>query len=159
VSTQIPDGEPPGTRPSTEMAGHLGYLLKHVHLRFFELGAAALAPFGISGREAAVLRAINDPRPLAQGEIARRMGIDRTTMVALIDDLQGRGLVQRRQAPDDRRKNVVELTEAGRDTVRQATRAGDQAERAFLSPLSASEAEQFRKALRALLCDPPAGPG
>jgi DNA-binding MarR family transcriptional regulator len=141
------------------MAGHLGYLLNHVYVRFFELSAPALAPFGISGREAAVLRAINDPHPLAQGEIARRMGIDRTTMVALIDDLQERELVRRRQDPDDRRKNVVELTDTGRDVVRQATRAAGQAEQVFLSPLSAGQAEQFRKTLRALLYDPPAGPG
>jgi DNA-binding MarR family transcriptional regulator len=155
VSTQIPDSAPRGGQPPTQMADHLGYLLKHVQLRFFELTAAALAPAGISGREAAVLRAIDNPHPLAQGEIARRMGIDRTTMVALIDDLQERGLVQRRQDPDDRRKNVVELTGAGQDITRQATRASEQAERAFLSPLSADEAEQFKKILRALLYKSP----
>jgi DNA-binding MarR family transcriptional regulator len=132
---------------------HLGYLLKHVQSRFSELSAAALAPFGISGRETAVLRAIDNQRPLSQGEIARTMNVDRTTMVALIDDLQDKGLVQRRQDTDDRRKNVVELTGPGRDILRQAAMAGAQAERAFLSPLSAGEAEQFRKTLRALLGD------
>lgn len=157
MSTQIPDSAPRGGQPPTVMAGHLGYLLKHVQLRFFELTAAALAPVGINGREAAVLRAIDNPHPLAQGEIARRMGIDRTTMVALIDDLQERGLVQRRQDPDDRRKNVVQLTDAGQDITRQAARVGEQVERVFLSPLSAGEAEQFKKTLRVLLCSPPAG--
>lgn len=132
-------------------ADHLGYLLKHVQARFSELTAAALAPSGVSGREAAVLREIDSPHPLAQGEIARLMGIDRTTMVALIDDLQDRGLVRRRQDPDDRRKNVVELTEAGRDITRQALRAAEQAEQTFLGPLSVEEAEQLKKALRALL--------
>jgi DNA-binding MarR family transcriptional regulator len=140
------------------MAAHLGYLLKHVQQRFFELIAAELAPAGINGREAAVLRAIDNPQPLAQGDIARRMGIDRTTMVALIDDLQERGLVRRRQDPDDRRKNVVELTDAGQHITRQATQAGEQAERTFLSPLSADQAEQFKKTLHALLYSPPAGP-
>jgi DNA-binding MarR family transcriptional regulator len=153
VSTQIPDGGDPDRREPEPAARavHLGYLLKHVQLRFSELSAAALAPFGINGREAAVLRAIDNPRPLSQGEIARNMSVDRTTMVALIDDLQDKGLVQRRQDPDDRRKNVVELTDRGRDIVRGAAAAGAQAERAFLSPLSAGEAEQFRKTLRALL--------
>ena len=151
MSTQIPESGPRASEPSTLTAGRLGYLLKHVQLRFFELTAAALAPFGINGREAAVLRVIDDPLPLAQAEIARRMGIDRTTMVALIDELQERGLVQRRQDPDDRRRNVVELTAAGRDTLQQAAQAWEQAERAFLSPLSGAEAEQFRETLRALL--------
>ena len=132
---------------------HLGYLLKHVQLRFFELGAAALQPLGISGREAAVLRAIADRYPVSQGEIARAMNVDRTTMVALIDDLQGKGLVRRRQDPEDRRKNAVELTDAGRDTARRAADVVEQTERDFLGPLSAAEAAQFKKLLRALLGD------
>jgi DNA-binding MarR family transcriptional regulator len=130
---------------------NLGYLLKHAQLRFFELGAAALAPLGISGREAAVLRAIDAGPPVAQGEIARAMDVDRTTMVALIDDLQLKGFVRRRQDPDDRRKNVVELTESGHDTVRRAAELVGQAERDFLGPLSAAEAAQFMRCLRALL--------
>ena len=130
---------------------HLGYLLKHVQLRFFELGAVALGPLGINGREAAVLRAIDAGRPVSQGEIARAMDVDRTTMVALIDDLQLKGLVQRRQDPDDRRKNVVELTDSGRGAVQQAAEAVGQAERDFLAPLSAADAAQFKKTLRALL--------
>ena len=81
------------------------------------------------------------------------MNVDRTTMVALIDDLQLKGLVQRRQDPDDRRKNVVELTDAGRSAVRQAAEAVEQAERDFLGPLSAAEAAQFKKMLRVLLED------
>jgi DNA-binding MarR family transcriptional regulator len=77
-------------------------------------------------------------------------------MVALIDDLQERGLVRRRQDQGDRRRNVVELTDVGHDLTRQAAQASQQAEQSFLSPLSASEAEQFKKTLRALLQDPPA---
>ena len=137
---------------------YLGYLLKHAQLRFFELGAVALAPLGINGREAAVLRAIDAARPLAQGEIARAMGVDRTTMVALIDDLQLKGLVRRRQDVDDRRRNVVELTDAGRDTVRKAADVVDRAEREFLGPLTAAAAAQFKDYLRTLL-DEAEGPG
>jgi DNA-binding MarR family transcriptional regulator len=129
----------------------LGYLLKHVQLRFFELGAAALEPLGINGREAAVLAAIADSYPVSQGEVARAMNVDRTTMVALIDDLQGKGLVRRRQDPDDRRKNAVELTDAGRDTARRAASAVERAEEIPFGPLSAADAAQFKKILRALL--------
>ena len=132
---------------------YLGYLLKHAQLRFFELGAVALAPLGINGREAAVLRAIEAGPAVSQGEVARAMNVDRTTMVALIDDLQLKGLVQRRQDLDDRRKNVVELTDVGRATVRQAAEAVERAERDFLGPLSADETAQFKKILRALLLE------
>jgi DNA-binding MarR family transcriptional regulator len=133
---------------------HLGYLLKHAQLRFFELGAVALAPLGINGREAAVLRAIDADPPVSQGEIARAMGVDRTTIVALIDDLQVKGLVRRRQDLDDRRRHVVELTDAGRDTVRKAVDVVERAERDFLGPLTAAEAAQFKDFLRTLLEEP-----
>jgi DNA-binding MarR family transcriptional regulator len=150
VSTQNRVGGPPAGPPPL-MADRLGYLLKHAQLQFFELTATMLAPIGINGQEAIVLRAINGPDPLSQGEVARRMGIDRTTMVALIDELEQKGLVLRRQDLADRRKNVVGLTGAGRDTLRRANQAGQEAERRFLSPLPAGEQELFKNALRALL--------
>lgn len=131
----------------------LGFLLKHVQLRHSELTAAALAPLGVNGREAAVLLAIDGTSALSQGEIAGGMGVDRTTMVAHIDDLQAKGLVRRTQDPRDRRRNVVELTAAGRDTVRRAADVAAQAERTFLRRLSPADAEQFRKTLRILLED------
>lgn len=137
----------------------LGYLLKHAQLRFAGLAATELAPLGISGREAAVLRAIGDRFPLSQGEVARTMGVDRTTMVALIDDLQAKKLLRRRQDPDDRRRNVVELTGAGRSVLRRANEAAARVDRAFLSPLAAGEAEQFTKSLRALLNGAAGAPG
>jgi DNA-binding MarR family transcriptional regulator len=124
--------------------------MKHAYVRLAGLTGSALAPFGISGRECAVLIAIDERAPLSQQEVARRMGVDRTTMVALIDDLEGKGLVQRRQDPDDRRKNVVVLTEAGRTTLRGATAATEQAQQRFLAPLSGDQSATFTEALRAV---------
>ena len=46
-----------------------------------------------------MLRAIDPGRPVSQGEIARAMNVDRTTMVALIDDLQLKGLVSATRTP------------------------------------------------------------
>jgi DNA-binding MarR family transcriptional regulator len=134
----------------------LGYLLKHAQQQFSELTATRFAPLGISGREAGVLRAVGrgGEGPASQGEVARRLGVDRTTMVALIDELQDKRLVLRRQDPDDRRKNAVELTDAGRRALEEADRAADEVERAFLAPLTAAEAEQFRRALQALVIHP-----
>ena len=134
--------------PVPALAGRLGYLLKHAQLRMAELNAAALAPFGITGRELAVLLAIDSQAPLSQQEAAGRLGVDRTTMVALIDELEGKQLVQRRQDPADRRKNVVALTPAGRGTLRKAGKASDEAERRFLAPLTGDQAAQVREALR-----------
>ena len=106
-------------------------LLKHAQLQLAELIGPALAPYGIDGRELAVLNALADQDPLSQQETARRLGIDRTTMVALVDALEAKGLVQRRPHPDDRRKNLVELTGTGHDTRRRASQASEDAERRF----------------------------
>jgi DNA-binding MarR family transcriptional regulator len=145
-----PDDQVPGGEPLPALADRLGYLLKHAQQRLAELTAAALAPFGVSGRECAVLIAIDNQIPLSQQEVAGRLGVDRTTMVVLIDELERKGLVQRQRDPDDRRKNVVALTETGRTTLRAATRALDQAERRFLGPLSGEQAARLKQALRAV---------
>jgi len=132
----------------------MGYLLKHAQLRMAELNAAALAPFGITGRQLAVLLAIDSQAPLSQQEAAGRLGVDRTTMVALIDELEGKQLVQRRQDPADRRKNVVALTPAGRATLAEAGKASDEAERRLLAPLTGDQAAQVREALRMIAFPP-----
>ena len=156
MPTPDPGDRPPIGEPLPALASRLGYLLKHAQLRLAELTGAAMAPFGVTGRECAVLIAIDSRAPLSQQEVAHRLGVDRTTMVALIDELEGKGLVQRRRDPDDRRKNVVTLTGAGRTTLRKASRAGDEAERRFLSALTGDQAAQLKEALRVAAFPPPA---
>jgi DNA-binding MarR family transcriptional regulator len=153
MSTRDPGDRSPGG-PLPALADRLGYLLKHAQLRLAGLTSAALAPLGISGRECAVLIAIDDRAPLSQQEVARRLDVDRTTMVALVDDLEHKGLVQRRQDPDDRRKNVVVLTGQGRDTLRRATAATGEAERRFLGSLSGDETAMLKKTLQAVAFPP-----
>jgi DNA-binding MarR family transcriptional regulator len=136
--------------PVAGLADRLAPLLKHAQLRLAELTAAALAPSQISGRELAVLLVIAAQPPASQLGIATGMRVDRTTMVALIDELERKGLVERRPDPVDRRRNVVALTRAGRTTTRRAAAAADRAERAFLAPLSTDEVAAVRRALRLL---------
>lgn len=126
-------------------------LLKHAQLRLADLIAPALAPHGIDGRELAVLNALEDQDPLSQQEIARRLGIDRTTMVALVDGLEAKGLVERHPHPADRRKNMVELTATGRDTRGLATKASEEAERRFLAPLDENDAKRLKETLHTLI--------
>ena len=140
--------------PGPELSRRLGYLLKHAQLLMAELNAKALAPYGLNGREVAVLLVIADREPTSQQQAAQRLGIDRTTMVAMLDALEGKGLVSRHPDADDRRRNVVELTDAGKDTLRRAAKASDDAERQFLAPLSAQAAEQLRDSLQALVFHP-----
>jgi DNA-binding MarR family transcriptional regulator len=142
--------EPDSAAPLPALAGRLGYLLKHARERLGGLTAEVLAPFGVTGRQVAVLIAIDDRVPLSQQEVARRLGVDRTTMVDLVDELEAKGLVQRRQDRADRRRNVVALTPAGTAALEGASRATRDAEQRFLAALSGAQAAAFREALHAV---------
>jgi DNA-binding MarR family transcriptional regulator len=140
--------------PLPALAGRLGYLLKHAQLRLADLTGAALRPLGINGRECAVLIAIDEQAPLSQQEVAARMGVDRTTMVALIDELETKNLVARQPDPADRRRNVTTLTTSGRKTLRRAVTATEKAERRALDWMSDAEIAQFKQSLRRLAFPP-----
>src|SRR5512143_2011426 len=89
--------------------------------------------------------------PPSQLEAAQRLSIDRTTMVDLLDELDAKGLVERRPDPADRRRNIVALTETGRQTLSDGARATDEAEQALLAPLLEDGACRLRRMLQAVV--------
>ncbi|MFJ2832874.1 MarR family winged helix-turn-helix transcriptional regulator [Streptomyces sp. NPDC087263] len=136
--------------PPEVLSSRLGYLLKHAYLRLTEESARALASHGIDGRELAVLAVLDAHDELSQLEVAGKLGIDRTTMVAFVDTLEGKELVERRRSPQDRRKNIVRLTPTGRERLRDAEFARQEMERRFLAPLSSTDATCLVRALQSL---------
>lgn len=133
-----------------QLSSRLGYLLKRAHLGLERLHEELLAPHGISARQLAVLLLLDSRPPESQQQVAARLGVDRTTMVGLLDDLEALGLVARRPDAADRRRNVVALTSAGRKTLAVATVASDEAERRLLAGLDDHDAAQFRAFLARL---------
>ncbi|MGW4696706.1 MarR family winged helix-turn-helix transcriptional regulator [Kitasatospora cineracea] len=149
--------EPPATRsgqpaapPAGPLPDRLGYLLKHVQLRYAEASARALDPLGTDGRELAVLAVLAADIPLSQQEAAGRLGVDRTTMVALVDALEAKSLAERVRSSTDRRKNIVRLTDPGRELLERAERVRLRTEREFLAALPAPDARVLLAALRTL---------
>ena len=71
----------------------------------------------MNARELAVLLLLDGREPESQQQAAGRLGVDRTTMVGLLDGLEGKGLVARHADAGDRRRNVVGLTDAGQRTL------------------------------------------
>lgn len=140
-----------GDWPPPALADRFAFLLKHAQTQVVDLAEPALAPVGVDGREFGAMAVFADEDQLSQQQAAQRLAIDRTTMVMLIDGLEAKGLVARRPHPDDRRKNVVALTDAGRQALRRATRAVEAAEQQFLAPLTDDEAAALKRALNALV--------
>ncbi|MGW5746285.1 MarR family winged helix-turn-helix transcriptional regulator [Amycolatopsis sp. NPDC003861] len=125
----------------------LGYLLKHAQLRLAELAEPLYAPLGVTGRQLALLTLFGDGPAQSQQDGAARLGVDRTTMVALVDELEAKGLVRREVAPGDRRKRLVLLTSEGERVREAGVEVTRQAEALLLEPLSAEDAERLRAAL------------
>ena len=128
----------------------LAGLLKRAQVRLVgELGPA-LAPFGVDGREAAVLTALSANGPVSQQDLSQALAIDRTTMVALIDAMSAKGLVARGTDPADRRKNLIEATDNGRSVAARAGQAADEVERRFLAPVPPADRAALLRILRDL---------
>ncbi|MEU6389692.1 MarR family winged helix-turn-helix transcriptional regulator [Streptomyces sp. NPDC046939] len=129
----------------------LGFLMKHAFLRLTDLLGEALAPYDVHPKELGLLSVIAaDGAERSQNELASAIGMDRTTMVAVIDALESKGLVERHRSARDRRRNVVTLTEAGATCLHDADRARAEAEAAFLAPLDEEAARQLSATLRTL---------
>ncbi len=127
-----------------QLAQRLTYLLKRALLDLEELHREELGPVGINGRELAVLLLLQAREPESQQQAAARLQVDRTTMVGMLDALEAKGLVARQAAGEDRRRNVVALTEAGQQTLVTALRASDEAEERLLDGLEEVEQTQLR---------------
>jgi MarR family transcriptional regulator, lower aerobic nicotinate degradation pathway regulator len=91
----------------------------------------------------AVLAALAEFGPDSQAALGRRSGIDRSDMVALVNQLGADGLVERRPDESDRRRNVVTITAAGRRRLRSLEAAVERAQDALLHRLSARERRQL----------------
>jgi DNA-binding MarR family transcriptional regulator len=141
------------TQPNTTADPHevLGYLLKHATMKLTASTDAALEPLGIDSKDFGALRVLAHREPTSQLQVAQTLGIDRTTMVALLDVLERKGIITRRPDPTDRRRNVVELTEQGTRTYQAARVAYGKAESAFLAAISPTATDQLRRALRTLV--------
>jgi DNA-binding MarR family transcriptional regulator len=129
------------------LSQRLTYLLKRALVDLEDLHTDSLAPLGINGRELAVLLLLDGREPESQQQTGLRLNVDRTTMVGLLDGLEAKGLVERRADARDRRRNVVAVTDKGRQTLGKAIRASDKAERRLLGGLDAAEQAQLRALL------------
>ena len=130
---------------------HLGPLLGRAHDAHRLRSAEALGRLGLTPKGFGALTVLDADGPLPQVELARRQGIDRTTMVAVVDELERLGAVRRARDERDRRAYALEITPVGRRLLERAESAMAEAEEAFLAPLSAAERTRLKRALRALV--------
>jgi DNA-binding MarR family transcriptional regulator len=111
---------------------------------------AAFEDLGLSPRAHCVL-ATAMSGDHTQIEIARKIGLDKTTMVVTLDELEAAGLAERRPSSEDRRARVIAVTKAGERKVREAEEIAERIRADVLSTLPEDEREVFLSALTRLV--------
>jgi DNA-binding MarR family transcriptional regulator len=133
------------------VSDNVGYLLAKTHLVAREIGNAALEEVGLEVREFGSLAILEDEGTISQQRLSLLLRCDRTTMVAIVDHLEGAELVERKRNPTDRRAYALEITPGGRQTLKRAKVLIKGAHEELLQGLSASERTELAELLRRIL--------
>jgi DNA-binding MarR family transcriptional regulator len=128
-----------GRRERTPYAGTLVFLLSQVGAQCARVFAARLAPLGLTPRGYAVLSHLATADRQTQQQLADRLGIHRNNMVAIIDELEAAGWVERRRSSHDRRAFEIHLTEAGAAMNDEVARLVASLERELTGSLAARD--------------------
>jgi MarR family transcriptional regulator for hemolysin len=146
---------PSADAPVAEFTGQLFFRLwRASHTRAADLlGSVGLTPalFGL-------LNVIGAREGAIQQELGAAMGIDRSTMVLLIDQLESAGLAKRRPSATDRRAREVAITPKGRRLLHRARRMISEVEDEVLAGLTAAERRELLTLLRRALDSAPTQP-
>jgi DNA-binding MarR family transcriptional regulator len=133
------------------LAEMAGFLLAKAHHLFHERANAALGDGALGIKHFGSLTVIADEGRLSQSDLCVRMRVDRTTMVAVVDELEAAGYVDRRRNPDDRRAYALEATDAGRAWLTEKRDALMAAQAELLAVLSEEERRGLVELLQRLL--------
>ena len=123
------------------MLSSLGFAVSR---RFHEL----LRPLQLEPGGFALLRAVAASDGESQHALAKKLHISPSWMVAIVDELERSGLLERRPHPEDRRVRNLHLTAAGTKLLKQAERRARQFDRQVTEPLSEEELAQLVDLLR-----------
>ena len=133
------------------LSDRLGFLLGRAHLAHRVIAQRALASLGLGVKEFGALSVLVEEGPLSQQRLGERQRVDRTTMVAVVDELERGGLVERQRNPQDRRAYSLHATAKGRRVLSQADEATQRAEDEFLAPIATHERRGLKKVLQKLI--------
>jgi DNA-binding MarR family transcriptional regulator len=152
------ESEPEREALPPSMRDRIPFLLYRAAEHSHSLANDMLARMELTARQVGILTLVIEREPMTQKALGDLLRIDRTTMVALIDDLEGKGFVVRQRHPRDRRAFLVWPTESGRAAKVEAIGILDEQQRYFLAPLTAAE-QRHLGALLKRLQRPPGRPG
>ena len=132
------------------LEGLVGYHLRRAQIAIFRDFAESVGTLDLTPGQFGVLELIARNAGLNQSALARALGVDRSTLVAVLDRLQADGLIERRPSATDRRSHELVLTEGGESRVEAARKAIRAHEARMLSGLPDDEVEALIRALKTI---------
>lgn len=136
--------------PPEALGQFTGFLMNYLGTRSGRRFAEALEPFGLHPRHFGVMTVLDANPGVTQQDLADNSRVDRSSMVAVLDELERRGFAERRADPSDRRKRSIHLTAEGRAQLqRMRTVARKVGEQSFAA-LSEEERATLHHLLRKL---------
>ena len=138
------------TRRSGPGPGQVAFLVAQLGglaaMRFAE----RLAPLGLTPAQAGLLRAVAAEPGRSQRALLTQLGLLPSRLVALVDQLEGDGLMERRRDPDDRRHHALHLTSSGEARLRDIGRIAQAHADDYLAPLDDSDRSTLARLLTRL---------
>ncbi|WP_447008291.1 MarR family winged helix-turn-helix transcriptional regulator [Saccharothrix isguenensis] len=125
----------------------LGQATTHAH----RLVSHALGAVGARRYHYSLMAALDEFGQASQADLGRRCGLDRSDVVATVNELADGGFVERRPDPVDKRRNIVTITPSGLAHLRDLDRLLGQAQDSLLAPLSPAEREELVRMLNLVL--------
>jgi DNA-binding MarR family transcriptional regulator len=149
-TTEIPARPVP--RLAKELVKSSGFLLAKLGLAFKAKALAKLEEAGFDPYHYSVLAILGEGARETQAMIADSLALDPSRLVALLDSLEERELVERQRDPDDRRRHVVTITDAGKRELSRLRVIVKEVEDEFLAPLDPQSRKAFHETLQQLAC-------
>jgi DNA-binding MarR family transcriptional regulator len=129
------------------------WLITRAYAHSHRLLAEGFAATDSRGYHYRLLAALKEFGPASQADLGRRSGIDRSDVVAALNELAERGFIKRSPDPDDARRNVITITPAGTRQLRRLEKVLADIQERLLAPLSAADRTRFMRLLTRLLED------
>jgi DNA-binding MarR family transcriptional regulator len=135
----------------SRLASLPSWLLTQTALHAHRLVSDGLAAIGARGYHYRLLATLEEFGPASQAALGRRSGIHFSDIVAAINELADRELVDRAPDPADRRRNIITITPAGRRQLRRLDKQVTRVQDELLAPLAPDERDQLTRLLARLL--------
>lgn len=132
----------PGNRPSPS------FLIAQVGAHAASQFAQRLRKLQLAPQHAGILRILNSTPGITQQRLATTLGMVASRLVVLVDEMEQRGLIERRENPEDRRRYALHVTQKGRSTLEAIGRIAREHSQALLAAISEDEQRQLASLLQ-----------